>query len=81
MKFKTLIAICVSSLLVACANIDDHAVNSGVASEIEYSFDGLGLSGQGDFDSVYLKPNIDLKAYNNVMLMPGDVSFQKKLGS
>lgn len=41
------------------------------------SFDGLTLQSQKDFDAVYAKTDVDVKTYQKVMLVPGDVAFKK----
>jgi hypothetical protein len=77
MNLQKLMPIWVSVLLISCANTSDQGKISGVASESEYSFDGLALSNDGSFDSIYVKPKVDFTLYDKVMLMPGDVSFKQ----
>jgi hypothetical protein len=81
MNLQKLMPICVSVLLISCANTADQGKVSGVASESEYSFDGLALSNDGSFDSIYVKPKVDFTLYDKVMLMPGDVSFKQNWAS
>jgi hypothetical protein len=77
MNLQKLMPICMSVLLISCANTSDQGKTSGTAIESVSSFDGLVLSNDGSFDSIYVNPKVDFTLYDKVMLMPGDVSFKR----
>jgi hypothetical protein len=64
-------------------NVDEAMVNNQVKNlkvkynQVKYSFDGLKLVEAGDFDAVYVKPNVNFKIFDKIMLIPGEVSFKQ----
>lgn len=50
---------------------------TGKSEAPEFSFDGLALKSQEDFDAVYVDAAVKVSDYKKVMLMPGTIAFKK----
>lgn len=77
MNIKNIITVCITFSLISCASVNDNTLEDKTVDQASYSFDGLALTKEDSFDSVYINADVDFNTYDKVMLMPGDVSFKK----